>query len=125
MRAIIAVLVLLAIVSCSKTSGEKDTEPPVVALATPANNQILNGSQAILISGSVSDNRYIKQIHIEVANFHTGAEYRHIHIHPASASAAFNETFTVEPGITYRIRAIADDASANSSMKEVTIIVNN
>ena len=111
--------------ACSKTSGEKDTEAPVVNLVTPTNNQVLTGAQDIIISGNTTDNRYVKQIHIEIRNFFTGEEYRHVHIHPAAASATFNEIFRVQAGNTYLIRAIVDDASANSTMKEARITVNN
>ncbi len=110
--------------SCTKTSGEKDTVAPTVSITTPTHNQLVPGGQKIYVSGMAADNRYVKQIHIEITNKFTGEELLHIHIHPAAANAAFNEAFTPASGITYRIRVIVDDASANSVFDEVTIAGN-
>ncbi len=113
--------ILSVVFSCTKTSGEKDTIAPTVSITTPTHNQVVPGGQKIYVSGMAADNRYVKQIHIEITNKLTGEELLHIHIHPGSASAAFNEAFTPASGIIYRIRVIVDDASANSIFDEVTI----
>lgn len=113
------------LVACSKGSGkEKDYEAPVVTLSTPANNQVFTGGQNITISGMVTDNKYIREIHIEITNLHTAAEYLHVHIHPDAASFTFNQAFAIQAGIAYKIRVIADDASTNSAIKTAEITCN-
>jgi len=60
-------------------------------------------------------------VHIEISNLNTGAEYLHVHIHPTSKSYAFDQLFTVQSGIEYKIKVIAEDASANTFFKEIEI----
>lgn len=111
--------------SCSKgSSEEKDHEAPVVTLQTPVNNQVFTGGQNIMIAGTVTDNKYIKEIHIEITNLVTAAEYLHVHIHPAASSFNFNQAFTIQTGISYKIRVIADDASSNSAVSSAEIVCN-
>lgn len=111
--------------ACSKGSGEeKDYEAPVVTLNTPSNNQVFTGGQSIMIAGSVTDNRYIKEIHIEITNLANATEYLHVHIHPDGSSFNFNQAFTIQAGITYKIRVVADDASTNSAVKSAEIACN-
>ncbi len=111
--------------ACSKGSGgDKDYEAPVVTLNTPANNQVFTGGQSIMITGSVTDNKYIKEIHIEITNLVTAAEYLHVHIHPDASSFNFNQAFTIQAGTTYKIRVIVDDASTNSAVKSAEIACN-
>jgi len=115
-------ILLFFIVACSKGSGEdKDHDPPVLLLNTPVNGQVFTGTQNITITGAVTDNKYIKEIHIEVTNLVTGEQYLHVHIHPDSNRYTFNQTYNIEAGITYKIRVIADDGSANSTAKSAEI----
>lgn len=108
--------------ACSKPNFE-DKEPPVATITGPSDNANVDGSQKIYISGTAKDNRYVKQIHIEVTNFFTGAEAFHVHIHPGTANAVFNEAFDFPRGVSYRIRVLVDDASTNTSVP-VSIRVN-
>ena len=110
--------------SCSKKSGEKDYEAPVVTLTSPTNNQVYPTGQTINIQGTVTDNQYISQVHIEITDLNSGAEYLHIHIHPASRSYAYNQTFAVESGTSYKIQVIAEDPSANISSGHVEVSCN-
>ncbi|HEY6505871.1 MAG TPA: DUF4625 domain-containing protein [Chitinophagaceae bacterium] len=116
---------LFLLTACSKGSEkEKDYEAPVVTLNTPANNQVFTGGQSIMISGTVTDNKYIEQIHIEISNLATAAAYQDIHIHPGAASFNFNQAYTIQAGIAYKIKVIADDASTNSAAKSAEITCN-
>lgn len=108
--------------SCSKKKSE-DKEAPVVTLTSPANNQSFPAGE-IHIKGNITDNEYISQVHIEITNFNTGAEYTHVHIHPTSRSYAFDQTFTLQAGISYKIRVVADDPAANTSSSQVQISCN-
>lgn len=124
LRTFTAILILFCF-SCSKSPGDdKDTQAPVVTINTPTNNQVFTGTQTITITGLVTDNKYIKEIHLEITNLATGQEYLHVHIHPDTSTSSFNQNFTVQPGITYRIRVIADDPSTNSSTQKVEVSCN-
>jgi hypothetical protein len=113
------------LVACSKSPGkEKDYDPPVLTLSTPANYQVYTPGQNIMVSGSASDSKYINQIHIVITNLATGTEYLHVHIHPNSSSFNFNEPYTAQAGITYKIDVIVDDASSNSTAKSVQVSCN-
>ena len=121
---ILLLLTLAIFVTCSPASEDKDKEAPTINLYTPQDQQGFTGSQTILISGSVKDNQYIKEIHIEISNQLTGEQYLHVHIHPDSAESTFNQNFTIQTGIVYSIRVIADDANSNSSVKKIQIACN-
>lgn len=116
------IFLLLTGLACSKKgAAEKDYDAPVIVISTPTDNQVFTAGQQMQISGSVTDNKYISQIHIEISNHQTGEEYLHVHIHPASSAFNFNQSFTVNGGIQYRVRVIADDPSSNSSVSSVTV----
>lgn len=118
-------VMILSFISCSKGSDEeKDTQAPVITINTPNNNQVFNGSQSITITGLVTDNKYIREIHIEITNLATGEEYLHVHIHPATATSSFNQSFALQSGNNYRIRVLADDSATNSAVQKVEVSCN-
>lgn len=110
--------------SCSKKPGEKDYEAPVVTLTSPVNNHVYPTGQTINIQGSVTDNQYISQVHIEITDLNSGAEYLHVHIHPGGKTYAYSQTFDVETGTSYKIKVIAEDPSANVSFKQAEVSCN-
>lgn len=105
--------------SCSKKKND-DKEAPVITLTTPSNNQVLTPGE-IHIKGTINDNQYIDQVHIEISNLNSGVEYEHLHIHPASKTYAFDQTFTVQAGINYKIKIIAEDPSSNPASAQVEV----
>jgi hypothetical protein len=116
---------LVFLVACSKgSSNDKDYDAPVLTLNTPLNNQVYTAGQNIMIAGQASDNKFINQIHIVISNLATGAEYLHIHIHPGSSAFNFNQPYTAQAGISYKIDVIVDDASTNSTAKSVEVSCN-
>ena len=118
-------ILLLFTAACSKGSGEDtDNEAPVVLVNTPTSNQVFNGTQSIMISGAATDNKYIKEVHIEITILVTAEQYLHVHIHPDSNNYTFNQSYNIEAGIAYKIRVVADDASSNSTAKSVEIACN-
>ena len=120
---IIYVLVLLG--ACSKDPGEtKDYDAPVLTLNTPTDNQVYTAGQNIMISGQVTDNKFIKEIHVVITNLGSGIEYLHVHIHPNASSFTYNQSYTAQAGIFYKIEVIADDGSLNSSAKSVQVFCN-
>ncbi|MGK2863656.1 MAG: DUF4625 domain-containing protein [Chitinophagaceae bacterium] len=106
-------LSLFVILSCSKES--EDAEPPVVTFISPNNSDVFTAGQMIHIKGTVTDNNYVDEIHIEISNLITGEEYDHIHIHPGSKTYSFDQSFTVKAATRYKIKVIAEDPSSNSS----------
>jgi hypothetical protein len=72
----------------------------------------------------VTDNQYISKVHIEISDLTTDAEYLHVHIHPASKSYAYNQTFAAQSGTSYKIKVIAEDPSANTFSKQVEVSCN-
>ena len=123
MRKMLLLYPVLLFISCSK-KPDKDTDAPLLTLNTPANNQVYPSGQNIVVAGSASDNRFINQIHVVITNPTTGAEYLHVHIHPNSSSFNFNQPYTPQPGVSYKIEVIVDDASSNSTSKSVQVICN-
>ncbi len=97
-----------------------DKEAPGITLTTPVNNQVLTPGE-IHIKGTVNDNQYIDQVHIEISHLNTGVEYEHVHIHPATKFYAFDQTFTVQSGINYKIKILAEDPSANTVSAQVEV----
>lgn len=116
--------ICMFIFSCSKKSNDKDTETSVVTFSSPANNQVFTAGETIHIKGIVNDNQYIDEVHIEISNLNTGIEYQHVHIHPATKTYAFDQPLTVQAGINYKIKVIAEDPSSNTSSQQVEISCN-
>ena len=108
--------------SCRKKNTD-DKQAPVITLTTPVNNQVLTPGE-IHIKGMVTDNQYIDQVHIEITNLNTSEEYKHVHIHPGTKTYAFDQTITVQAGINYKIKIIAEDPSANPASAQVEVSCN-
>lgn len=115
---------LLSIISCSKSSSDKDKTAPAVVISTPANNQVFTGGQTITITGTVTDAGNIAELHMHITNIQTGALLVDIHRNPASSNYALNETFIAQSGIEYKIQVIAKDNAANEGRSTVNISVN-
>jgi hypothetical protein len=124
MKLFIFSIICILVSSCSKKPDAKDYEAPVITHTSPANNQVYITGQIINIQGTVTDNQYISQVHIEITDLTTGAEYLHVHIHPASKTYAYNQTFAVEAGNNYKIKVIAEDPSANSASEQMEVACN-
>lgn len=116
-------MVWILFLSCSK-KREDDKEAPLIVFNSPLNNQVFSGGETIQIQGMVTDNQYIKMVHIEIRNFVTDAEYLHVHIVPTSKAYAFNQPFTLEAGISYKIKVTAEDPAANILVQNVKITAN-
>jgi hypothetical protein len=59
-----------------------------------------------------------------IINLATGTEYLHAHIHPNSNAFTFNQTYTAQAGINYKVEVIVDDPSANIAAKYVEVLCN-
>lgn len=113
---------LCLLAACSKNkSGSSDRELPVVTLSSPLANQAYTTGQAVNITGTISDNEKIAQVHVHISNLDNGNLLVDIHRYPGTASYSLNEQFTVPGTGTYRIQVIATDNSANENRATVTI----
>ena len=122
MKQLLLILVgCVTLASCSDKEND-DKEAPVITLTSPSNNQVFNAGE-IRIKATITDNAYIGQIHVEIHN-DADVEVDHVHIHPTSKSYALDYPLTLESGVDYKIKVIADDPAANSSFKEVQISCN-
>lgn len=108
---------------CAKEHGEApDTEAPLVNLTSPANGQTFGVNQNISVTATVSDNKKIEELHLEITNAATGAFFTHEHFAPDGPNYNLSRTFTLTAG-TYKISVEADDPSGNHTEKNVTITV--
>jgi hypothetical protein len=120
----ILLFTLLFLISCSKNEDTTDNELPVIQLTTPVNNQVFTGGQTVSVTGSISDNSKIAELHVHISNNATAQLLIDIHRYPASASYSLNESFQAQAGITYKIQVIAVDKSANQETQSVLISAN-
>lgn len=121
-RNIFLLLSFCAWLSCSKRSGSaEDKQSPVIQFTVPANNQVFTAGQPVVITGTITDNDKIAEIHVHISNNNTAQLLVDIHRFPAAASYALNENFTPTAGITYKIQLIAVDKSGNQAIESVMV----
>lgn len=118
----ILLITTIVLASCSKNKvSEKDKVFPVIAINTPVNGQSFTAGLSIPISGTITDNEYIAEVHIHASNNNTGALLMDVHIYPGSNSTNFNESITASIGINYKIQLIAKDRAVNESGSVVEV----
>jgi len=120
MNRTVIILLLIFMVACSKDPATaNDTTAPVITLNSPSANQVFTPGQPINISGSISDNNYIAEVHIHVSNTNTGALLMDVHLYPAGSTATFNQSLTAVAGVNYKIQVIAKDKAVNEGRSTV------
>lgn len=108
--------------ACSKDPAtENDTQPPVISLASPTDGQSFTAGQSIPITGTISDDNYIAEVHIHVTNNTTGALLMDVHLYPAGKTGSFNQSLTATSGTSYKIQVIARDKSLNEGRNTVFV----
>jgi len=118
---------LLAVISlggCSKNNMEPDSELPVISMTSPGNNQVFSAGEIVDITGDLSDNQKLTEVHVHISNNTTGALLIDIHRSPGAATYQLNESFQTQAGINYKIQVIAKDNSANENRAAVEITSN-
>ena len=93
-----------------------DTTSPLITLSTPSNGQAYTSGQSIRISGSVTDNDRIAEIHVHVNNLATNTLLLDVHLYPGSSDALFDQSITATAGTDYKIQIIAIDRYVNQSV---------
>jgi hypothetical protein len=123
MSRIIAIVLCLALLgACSKNGkNEDDNQLPVIQISAPANNQSFTAGQTIAISGIVTDNSSVAELHVHISNNTTGQLLIDIHRYPSTSNYTLNESFPVQAGITYKIQVIATDKSGNQGNSSVIV----
>ncbi len=118
-------LLLVLLISCGKDPAiVNDNQLPVVTLSTPTNNQVFTAGQPITISGTITDNNYIAEVHIHVSNTNTGALLMDVHLYPAGNTTTFNQSITAVSGVSYKIQVIAKDKAVNEGRSSVDVSCN-
>ncbi|MCX6317976.1 MAG: Ig-like domain-containing protein [Bacteroidetes bacterium] len=117
--------VLIILSACSKDpETASDTQAPSITLNNPANGQVFTPGQTIPISGTITDNNYIAEVHIHVTNTNTGSLLMDVHLYPAGNTMNFNQSLTAAAGINYRVQVIAKDKAVNESRQTADISCN-
>lgn len=111
--------------SCSKSNNrETDRVLPVVTISAPLNNQVFTAGQTVNITGTLSDNQQLAEVHVHISNNNTGSLLVDIHRYPLSAAYTLNESFLIQSGIEYKIQVIAKDNAANENRATVLVSAN-
>jgi len=127
MKLIFISLLLMSILSgCSKKSGtEKDTILPVITISNPAAGGTFTAGELIQINGTITDDKFIAEVHIHVTNTNTGVKLLDVHLYPAGNTTVFsNQSLTAVAGVNYKIQVIATDRSVNQSVSSVEVPCN-
>jgi len=118
-------LILLLLAGCSdKNSADNDTELPVVTITSPTASQVFTNGQQINIAGTITDNKYIAEVHIHVSNTNTGVLIMDVHQYPGSNNTTFNQPLTAVSGVNYKIQVIAKDRAVNEGRSTVEVSCN-
>lgn len=117
--------VLVCGFSCSPGSAtDKDTVSPQIVLNTPISGQNFTPGQAIRISGTITDDKFIAEAHIHVINTNTSTTLMDVHIYPNGTSAVFDQSVTAAMGVNYKIQVIAKDRGVNEASGSVEVSCN-
>jgi hypothetical protein len=125
MKTIISFICYLCLSACGdKNKSEQDTQPPVIIITTPTNNQSFTPGQSIRMTGTITDDKYIAESHIHVTNKITGELLMDVHLYPGASSANFDQSIIAATGKTYKITVTAVDKQVNEGRTSVEVICN-
>lgn len=116
---------IILVAGCNKnTIEENDSQPPVITINTPVASQIFSGGESINITGSITDDKDIAEVHIHVSNTVTGTLLMDVHIYPAINTTSFSQSITAVSGINYKILVTAKDKAINEGKSSVEVSTN-
>jgi hypothetical protein len=123
---VVSIMIISFLSGCSKNStGESDNIPPVITINSPAAGTVLSAGELIEINGTITDDKYIAEVHIHVTNNNTGMKLLDVHLYPGSNVTTFsNQSLTAASGISYHIQIIAIDRAVNQSVSSIDISCN-
>jgi Bacterial Ig domain len=119
MKQFLFALALCCIVACSKDGGDK--QMPVIALNSPTANQQFPAFSPVVISGNVTDEGEIHEVHIEVTNKTNSIAVLHVQDHVDARSYNISETFTAQAATTYKIHIEAHDHAGNIAVVDFEV----
>lgn len=113
--------ILLA--GCSKNSKlDNDREDPVVTVTSPADNQSFTAGSTFNVTGTITDNNRIVQVHYHFSNLENGQLILDVHRYPGSSQYTIAENIQMPATGQYRLQIIARDNAGNEGRQ--TIVVN-
>lgn len=125
MRMILCTLLVLLMAACSNKDGREDDDIlPTVILVSPTNGQQFTAGATVPITGTITDNNSLAEVHVHISNAANNQLLIDIHRYPGAATYALNESFQAQAGINYQVRIIAVDKSGNQALQTVQILVN-
>ncbi len=119
MKKMFLIISLVILVGCKKSGG--DSEKPAISLDTPIANQLFAPGQLVSITGNITDNDELHEVHVIATNKTSGAEVVHLHEHVDAKSYKINQSFQVQTGVTYKIHIEAQDHVGNTSQVEIEV----
>jgi hypothetical protein len=120
------VVIVVLLYSCSRhESGTADTELPVIALSTPPDGGVLTAGTPLNITGTITDNGTIAEVHIHVTDVNTGTKYLDVHLYPGTSTTSFsNHDLVTIAATTYKIQVIAIDRGINEARATIQVSCN-
>ena len=116
------ILTIVLLSACSRSGQlEDDRSAPVITLQSPAENAEFPVGSTAAISGQLSDENRIVQVHLHISSLETGQLLMDIHRYPGSSAYDLDENFQVPATGEYRIQAIARDNAGNEGRQTITI----
>jgi Bacterial Ig domain len=112
-------------ISCSKDAATaNDRELPAITFSSPTTGQVYAAGQAINISGTITDNNYIAEVHIHVTNINTSALLMDVHLYPGASTTTFSQSITAVAGVNYKILVTAKDKAVNEGRNSIEVSCN-
>lgn len=118
-------VVILFLLACKEdVDAPKDAEAPVIAITSPTANQVFSGGQTVAITGTITDNIKVKEVHLEIFNNANGVLLTHEHYVPGGTNYSLSRSLTIPAGASYKIKVEAEDESSNKAQAQLNISAN-
>lgn len=117
-------LVCIAALFCSCKKDAGDTASPAIAVTSPSNHQSFAAGQTVTVAATITDKDEVHEVHLYVTNKATNAEILHFEEHTDKPTYNLSKTFTVQAGVTYKIKIEASDHAENNSQVEIEVTGN-
>ena len=119
MKILVLIFALTSLAACKKNGG--DTLKPLIQISTPTPNQQFSAFSTVTISGTITDDDEIHEVHVEVVNKNNSTAVIHFMEHVDAKTYNIHQVFVVQAGITYKIHVEAHDHVGNISTVEMEV----
>jgi hypothetical protein len=120
------IIACTCLVSANCTTNDDDTSTPVISTTLPADNQVYNSGDAVLIKGSMTDN-HLHEGKISIMNNAGGPDLfsKSISIH-GQTSYTINESYTpvVAVVVNATVKLEVKDLAGNYVERKIAIRIN-